>query len=57
MEGYKYVQDAKGYYVPQVNEAMIANQVGLVQRCTRQLLKNLSKLSSDRRITINVSFM
>ena len=57
MEGYKYVQDAKGYYVPQVNEAMMANQVGLVQRCTRQLLKNLSKLSSDRRITINVSFM
>lgn len=57
MEGYKYVQDGKGYYVPQVNEAMISNQVGLVQRCTRQLLKNLSKLSADRRITINVSFM
>ena len=35
MEGYKYLQDGKGYYVPQVNEAMISNQVGLVQRCTR----------------------
>ena len=36
---------------------MVSNQVGLVQRCTRQLMKSLSKMTSDRRITINVSFL
>ena len=36
---------------------MMANQVGLVQRCTRQLMKSLSKMTQDRRVTINVSFL
>ena len=36
---------------------MTNNQVGLIQRCTRQLMKSLAKNSGDRRITINVSFL
>jgi len=57
MEGYKYVKSAKGTFEPQIEAAMTTNQVGLVQRCTRQLMKSLSKRTSDRRLTVNVSFL
>ena len=57
MEGYKYTKSAKGSFEPQIEQAMSTNQVGLVQRCTRQLMKSLSKRTNDRRLTVNVSYL
>lgn len=36
---------------------MANNQVGLVQRCTRALMKKLSRSTNDRRINVSVSFL
>jgi hypothetical protein len=34
MEGYKYIPNDKGIYLPRINE----EHLGLVQRCARMLL-------------------
>ena len=57
MEGYKYMKSDKGTFEPQIEQAMATNNVGLVQRCTRQLMKSLSKRTGDRRLTVNISFL
>ena len=38
MEGYKYQQDEKGTFSPQIDLAVKGDTLGLVQRCIGQLL-------------------
>ena len=33
MEGYKYIQNDKGKYEPQIEQAISQGTVGIVQRC------------------------
>ena len=40
-----------------VTQAIETNQIGLVQRCTKLLLKILSKKTHDRKVILNVSFL
>ncbi len=59
MEGYKYLPNDKGIYLPRINEESPDNY-GLVQRCSKLLLQEISRVRSadtKRKITVNVSFM
>lgn len=58
MEGYKYLPNEKGIYLPRINEENQDN-LGLVQRCSKLLLNEaqLIRATNHRKITINVSFM
>ena len=40
-----------------ITQSMETNQIGLVQRCTKHLVKILSKKTHDRKVILNVSFM
>jgi hypothetical protein len=56
MEGYKYLPNDKGIYLPRLTD----DNLGLVQRCARMLLQEISRVRSEtplRKISINVSFM
>lgn len=58
MEGYKYLPNEKGIYLPRINEEN-ADNLGLVQRCSKLLLNEAQQIraTNHRKITINVSFM
>lgn len=58
MEGYKYMPNEKGIYLPRINEESPDNY-GLVQRCSKLLLQEISRVRAEtkRKITVNVSFM
>lgn len=55
MEGYKYVPNEKGILLPRIGEE--ADNMGLVQRCTRLLMQEVQQARTQRKITVNVSFM
>lgn len=57
MEGYKYFKNNRGEFEPMITQSLVNNEVGIVQRCTKQLVKILSRKTHDRKVIINVSFM
>jgi len=42
MEGYKYFKNQKGEFEPMITQSLESNEVGIVQRCTKELVKILS---------------
>ena len=59
MEGYKYQQDEKGTFSPQIDMAVKGDTLGLVQRCVGQLLTEVQekRKNSQNRISVNISFL
>lgn len=53
MEGYKYVPNDKGIYLPLLS----TDNLGLVQRCSQLLMDEVQLARGARKITVNVSFM
>jgi hypothetical protein len=59
MEGYKYLPNEKGIYLPRIAEESPDN-FGLVQRCSQLLLSEIARAKSEnplRKISVNVSYM